>query len=164
MAIHSGDIGPSRAVAEKYLSKETEPFINSYINNRLTRYEAIISQIQSANIQIHETYIIALLLWDQELFFEFHEWLEQKWLNSKGAEKIKSQALIRAACTYIHLEHGRNEGAKKTASKAMANLIRHKELVPAFFNVELLVAKLKALDPVPPKLGATEFIAKIATN
>jgi hypothetical protein len=159
-AIHSGDIGSSYAVAEKYVSEGTEPFINSYINNRIMRYKAIVSQIQTANIQIHETYIIALLLWDQELFFEVHEWLEKKWRNSQGTEKIISQALIRAAGTYMHLECGRHVGAKKMASKAVAALIRHKESI-SVFNVELLIAKLKALDPVPPKFGATRLPAKI---
>jgi hypothetical protein len=158
-AIHSGDIGLSYAIAEKYMSVSIEPFIKSYINNRIMRYKAIFTQIQTANIQIHETYIIALLLWDQELFFEVHEWLEKKWRNSQGAEKIILQALIRAAGTYMHLECGRHMGAKKMASKAVASLSRYKESIPVF-NVELLIAKLKALDPVPPKLGATRLPEK----
>jgi hypothetical protein len=113
---------------------------------------------------MHESLIIALLLWDQKLFFEFHEWLEQKWHNSQGTEKIIFQALIRAAGTYIHLEHGKIAGARKMASRAVTNLIRYKESIPIFFNVELLVAKLKALDPVPPKLGANRLLAKKTVN
>ena len=157
--IHSGDIGSSYTVAEKYMSKGIEPFINNYINNRIMRYKVIVTQIQTANIQIHETYIIALLLWDQELFFEVHEWLEIKWRNSQGTEKIILQALIRAAGTYMHLECDRHMGAKKMASKAVETLIRYKESIPVF-NVELLIEKLKALDPVPPKLGATRLLVK----
>ena len=154
--IHCGNVGPSYALAEQYLSEHAEPFINSYINSRIRCYEAIITQIRSANIQVHETYIIALLLWDQELFFEVHEWLENKWHDSEGTEKMILQALIRAAGTYLHLEYGRNEGAKKMAAKAVASLIRYKAFVPVFFNLEVLVAKLKAVDPVPPKLGAAQ--------
>ena len=157
--IHSGNIGSSYTVAEKYMSGAIEPFINNYINNRIMRYKVIVTQIQTANIQVHEAYIIALLLWDQELFFEVHEWLEKKWRISQGAEKIILQALIRAAGTYMNLECGRHVGAKKMASKAVENLIHYKESIPVF-NVELLISKLKALDPVPPKLGATGLLAK----
>lgn len=157
--IHNGDIGSSYTIAEKYMSEGSEPFIKSYINNRIMRYKVIVTQIQTANIQIHETYIIAVLLWDQELFFEVHEWLEKKWRNNQGAEKIVLQALIRAAGTYMHLECGRHVGAKKLASKAVTTLIHYKESIPVF-NVELLIAKLKALDPVPPKLGAKRLPGK----
>ena len=59
----------------------------------------------------------------------------------------------------MHLERGRHGRAKKMASKAVATLIRHKESI-SVFNVELLIAKLKALDPVPPKFGATPLPAK----
>ena len=47
-AIHSGDIGSPYAVAEKYVSEGAEPFINSYINNRIMRYKAIVAQIRTA--------------------------------------------------------------------------------------------------------------------
>jgi hypothetical protein len=156
-AIHGIDIGSPYAVAEKYGSESAEPFINRYIDNRITRYKTVINQIRSANIQTHDTFIIAILLWDQGLFFEVHEWLETKWRDSQGTEKMISQALIRAAGAYIHLEHGRNAGARKMASKAVASLIRYKASVPPYLNVELLVAKLKTLDPIPPKLGATRL-------
>jgi uncharacterized protein len=159
-AIHSCDIGPSYAVGEKYMSEGVEPYITGYINSRIMRYKTVVNQIRTANIQLHETYIIALLLWDQELFFEVHEWLEKKWRSSKGAEKIISQALIRAAGTYMHLEYERNLSAKKMASKAVETLIRHKESVPEFLNAELLIAKLKALDPVPPKFGLPKHTPK----
>jgi hypothetical protein len=67
--------------------------------------------------------------------------------------------LIRAAGTYMHLECGRHMGARKMSSKAVETLIRYKESIPVF-NVELLIAKLKTLDPVPPKLGATRLPEK----
>jgi len=158
-AICNGDIGSSYTVAEKYMSEGIEPFIKSYIDNRIMRYKAIFSQIQTANIQNHETYIIAILLWDQELFFEVHEWLEKKWRNSQGAEKVILQTLIRAAGTYMHLECGRDMGAKKMASKAVDTLIQYKESIPVF-SVELLISKLKSLDPVPPKFGTNRLPEK----
>jgi hypothetical protein len=158
-AIHSQDIGPSMTAARKYVAEGVEPFIIGYIENRLTRYRTIITQIRSAHIPIRDTFIIALLLWDQELFFEVHEWLERKWLDSKGAEKMVLQALIRAAGVYVHLEHGKNAAARKMASKAVAGLTHHRALVPLCVNVDVLVDKLEELDPVPPKLGASKVRA-----
>lgn len=163
-SIHNMDIGPSYAVAEQYSSKDVEQLVKNYINDRITRYKTIINQIRSADIEIHETYLIAVLIWDQELFFEVHEWLEKKWHSSKGTEKIIAQSLIRAAGTYIHLEHGKKAAAGKMASKAAEGLTSHKESVPLFIDAEVLVAKLNALDPVPPKLGAERFVAKKRNN
>jgi uncharacterized protein len=159
-AIDSQDIGPANIVARKYGTEDVEPFIDRYIHDRLTRYKTIIDQIRSAHLQGHDTFRVALLLWDQELFFEVHEWLEKTWRAGKGAEKMISQALIRAAGVYIHLEHGRTASARKMALKAAAGLTRYKALAPSCFNVERLIDKLKALDPVPPKFGALRSAEK----
>ncbi|MBU0991155.1 MAG: DUF309 domain-containing protein [Proteobacteria bacterium] len=155
--IYSGAIAPSQAAAEKYLSQGVEPYIRSYIHNRIVRYTTVLSQIQSAKVETTEIYAIAVLLWDQELFFEVHEWLEEKWHKSMGAEKFVLQALIRAAGTYIHFEYGRKTGGEKMAKKAVSGLISHKTSVPEFFNIDLLIAKLSAFDPIPPKLGAASW-------
>ena len=159
-AIHSRDLAPSYAVAKKYAQEGAEQSIKEYISNRIERYSVIITQMQSANIAEDETYFIVLLLWDKELFFEIHEWLEPKCLKAIGTEKSILQALIRAAGTYILLEYGRDEGAKKMAAKAVAALLQHTKLLPDFLNSELLIAKLKAVDPIPPKLGAQQLISK----
>ena len=159
-AIAGRNIGPSAIVARKYGSEDAEPFIDRYIHDRLMRYQTIMDQIRSAHLQKNDTFMIALLLWDQELFFEVHEWLETKWRADKSAEKMISQALIRAAGVYVHLEHGRTDGARKMALKAVAGLTRYKGLAPSYFNVELLIEKLKTLDPVPPKLGALRLAVK----
>jgi len=154
MAIINGaDIGVLSSVVEKYTAGNIEPFRRDYMDDRLARYRTVLEQIKSSGIQTAETYGIALLLWDQELFFEVHEWLEKKWLSADGTEKIILQALIRAAGTYVHLEHGRREGARKMASKAVITLVQYKAMVPSAFTVEVLIAKLAALDPVPPKFG-----------
>jgi hypothetical protein len=153
-SIHKGQIGPSQAVAEQLRPDHAEPVIGHYIDDRITRYQAVIAQIRSVNIPVDDTYAIALLLWDQGLFFEVHEWVEAKWLQSSGAEKRVLQAVILAAGTYVHLEAGCPEKAKKIAAKALPPLIQHKALVPGFFNVDVLIASLESVNPVPPKLGA----------
>ena len=159
-SIRDGDIRPARAVEEKYASLVIDQSIKDYIESRITRYQTVISQIQAANIRLGETYSIALLLWDQGLFFETHEWLEEKWLTAQGREKKIFQTLIWAAGTYVLLEYGRNAGARKTASKAVAALVKYQKFIPGFINTDLLISKLKAFDPVPPKLGADRFETK----
>lgn len=151
--IHTADSDKLSPVVERYKTLDLEPCMSDYLNDRLTRYHRVFKQIKSAGMSPDETYAIAVLLWNQELFFEVHEWLEEKWLKAIGTEKVVVQALIRAAGTYVHLEHGRREGAKKMALKAVASLLQHQTTVPPVFNVESLVAKLTGLDPVPPKFG-----------
>jgi hypothetical protein len=154
MAILAGTGGGMlSSIAESYTSGNIEPFMRDYIDDRLSRYQTVFNQIRVAKIPRDETYGIALLLWDEELFFEVHEWLEKRWLVAHGTDKDILQALIRAAGTYVHLKHGRLEGANKMAVRAVETLLQHKEMVPSIFNVEVLVAKLTALDPVPPKFG-----------
>ncbi len=153
-SIHAGNTGPSRTAAGKYASEDPEPFINDYIDIRVTCYESVLHHIQSKGIRIDETYRIAVLLWDQELFFEVHEWLEEKWHTANGVEKKVMQALIRAAGTYVHLSLGRLDSAKKIAQKALAGLVEHKASVPVDIDVERLIEKLQALDPIPPQLGS----------
>jgi hypothetical protein len=46
------------------------------------------------------------------------------------------------------------------ASKAAASLTRYKSFVPPFLNIDLLLSKLKTLDPAPPKLGVSDLSAK----
>lgn len=151
--IIKADLNLLSPVIEKYSIRDIEPFMREYIDDRQTRYRTVFHQIKPSGIQTDETNAIALLLWNQELFFEFHEWLEKKWLKAGGTEKIILQALIRAAGTYAHLAHGRKEGAKKMAAKAVDSLIQYKSMVPSVFEVEVLITKLAALDPTPPKFG-----------
>ncbi|MBC8316904.1 MAG: DUF309 domain-containing protein [Desulfobulbaceae bacterium] len=157
-AIKQKDLAPSSAVVKKYDPKGTEHCISSYLHARIRRYSNIIKEIQSSNIPSDDTYVITLLLWNQELFFEVHEWLEPRWLKATGTEKNILQALIRAAGTYILLEYDRTAGAEKMAAKAAATLFEHKESIPPLFDIELLISRLQALDPVAPKFKTAGLI------
>lgn len=151
-AIQRDTLKPARKASDKLRQESSGTIAEHYINDRLSRYQTVITQLRSVKITHGRLHAIALLLWDQELFFEVHEWLEKSWLRSKGPEKVLLQALIRAAGTYAHLEKGRNEGARKMSSKAIPALIEHKTLLPVFFDIAQLIESLKTLDPVPPKL------------
>ncbi|MCP3926979.1 MAG: DUF309 domain-containing protein [Desulfobacterales bacterium] len=63
--------------------------------------------------------IVCIFLWNQNLFFEFHEWIEVKWLVQKGDKRKALQALILAAVVYEQLEYNRPISAKKLAKGSL---------------------------------------------
>lgn len=146
-----GKSGGLDAVLARYRQGGVPPFASDYLNDRLARYRTVLGQIEASGTQADDTYAIARLLWNEELFFEVHEWLEAAWMKATGTDRLILQALIRAAGTYVHLRHGRPAGARKMADKAVTTLLRYKSLVPQAFPVEELVARLATLDPLPPK-------------
>ena len=149
--INQRDMASVVEVKEKYKLQEMAPFTVDYMDDRLIRYQRVVSDIESHGIPIEDTYRIACRIWNQALFFEFHEWLEQSWHRTAGFEKQVLQALIRSAGVYLLLEYNRNNGAKKMAVKAAASLRKLRMFVPESFDVLRLIDKLSVLDPVPPK-------------
>lgn len=143
---------PVHAAAENFFNKDIEEWHRDYVKERLARYENALHTI--ADEKIVAVLEKALVLWDLELFFEVHEILEHAWLSAQGLDKLILQAMIRAAGVYIHLDHGNSKGAQKMAARAVATLSANREFVSRFFDIDLLLDKLRLLDPVPPKLGA----------
>ena len=148
-ALSTGDIKPIMKTAEYFINLDLKPFMREYIENRLKLYSVIVQQGDSSQKPTQN--MIALTLWNNEFFFEFHELLEKEWMRSTGAEKKALQALIRAAGTYMLLESSRINGAMKMALKAIDGLQQYKNMIPACFDAELLIEKLAALDSNPPK-------------
>lgn len=146
------DMGVLLPIAEGYRQRGLAPHQQEYIDDRLSRYRTVLQQMETEAIGKEEIYAVARLLWNQGLFFEVHEWLEHHWLTAVDPDKAIFQALIRAAGTYVHLEHGRLIGARKMAARAVEALTRHQALIPPAFPVAELIVKLSALDPLPPKL------------
>ncbi len=122
----------------------------SYILDHLERYRKCLAIF----IRQPETTLLqkSLILWDNELFFEVHEILEKLWMEAQGREKIALQGLIRAAGVYILMRGGSRKGMEKMAAKAVKALEENLDVFPDFPSPHRLLAKLKALDPHPPKL------------
>ena len=150
-SIKTGDISPVVDVVEKYKSQDVESFMNDYMGNRLRLYQRVLSEISSQNIPLEDTYRIACCIWNQALFFEFHEWLEHQWHVTYGPEKELIQALIRSAGVYLLLESGRKKGAQKMAVKAVAGLRKTRAYAPGFFDITRLIDSISEFDPLPPK-------------
>ena len=150
-AIQQGNMNPVRDTAQALQGKAAKPFMQAYIKQRLSRYQEVFDDRISGKPLAGETYRIACSMWNRSLFFEFHEWLEHSWHQAAGREKQMLQALIRSAGAYLLLEAGRMNGAQKLAAKAVAGLRQIRSLIPAEFDVDLLIRKLTALDPPPPR-------------
>lgn len=155
-SIKAQDLSPSLQVADRYLNTLSSQVVVDYIHDRIARYRAVLRPVKDGRLSVDDVFDIAVALWDQHLFFEFHEWLEAAWTRSRDAQKKLLQALIRAAGVYVHFENGNRTAARKLAAKALDGLRRYGDVAPACMAIERLKAKLAKLDPAPPKIGIHE--------
>ena len=145
------DLTPAQEIANKYLTTDLQPLYRQYIDDRMKRYSRVLQSISSTHST--DAFSRALILWDEELFFEVHELLEHAWLHSAGGvDKLILQAMIRAAGMYVQLDRDNLKGAASMAAKAVEVLECNRSEVPDLFDLDLLLNKLKDVDPVPPKL------------
>lgn len=141
---------PVRRTAGFFLGDPLPVCVKDYINRRLVAYEEVLADVRERRLD--DPLAVTLAIWDRRLFFETHEFLEQYWMTASGDEKMLFQAIIRAAGAYVHLEQGNLTGAKRMAAKAVAMLEVHQDRLAPYADPQLLLAKLRALDPIPPRL------------
>lgn len=144
-ALHKGDQTPvAQAVSDLGRKKLPDP-AQSYIKARYERYTAVLSQISSNPLLGGDIYAIASLLWDEALFFECHEWLEQNYRAVQGQEKKILQAMIRTAGTFELLAYNRKKAAVSVAAKALAVLDLHFLQVPESFDIQPKMVRLRTV-------------------
>ena len=144
------DLTPVQEIADTYFTSDLQPIHRQYIDDRMERYARVLQSISSSHLT--DAFSRAMVLWDEELFFEMHEILEHAWLHATGASKLILQAMIRASGMYIQLDRYNIKGATSMAAKAVEALECNRSEVPDIFDLDLLLSKLKDVDPVPPKL------------
>ncbi len=144
---------PVRRAARLFLNDPLPLCVRRYIDHRLAAYAKVLANVRDH--QLDHPLEIAFAIWDQHLFFETHEYLEPHWMTADGEEKKLLQAIIRAAGAYVHLEQGNLTGAKRIAAKAVAVLALHQDQLAPYADPQLLLAKLRSLDPAPPMLTGT---------
>ena len=144
------DLAPVKELASRLLSGAPTSLHQDYINDHLHRFQAVKETIRDQGID--DDLQRALVLWDNELFFETHEVLERLWMKAEGTEKLILQALIRAAGYFIHLGMGNLVGAEKMAGKAYETLSRYRREVPPINGLALLLECLRDRQTTPPKL------------
>jgi predicted metal-dependent hydrolase len=80
---------------------------------------------------------------NQQLFFECHETLEELWLEERGEDRVFYQGLIQVAAGYYKLQQGVPVGAIKLWRTGIDKLT---PFGPVFFgvNVESLIGSVRA--------------------
>jgi hypothetical protein len=64
----------------------------------------------------------AIVLWNEQLFFEVHEVLEEVWRNATGDTRTALQGLIQIAVAFHHLAYGNRRGARTLLAEGRTRL------------------------------------------
>jgi hypothetical protein len=139
-----------QAVAEKWLAGKPAAGYLNYIQDRLLRYDRVLEQITATLLD--EALLQSLVIWNNGLFFEFHDHLERIWQQTTGDEHQALKGLIKAAGVYIHLDHNRQQAAKSLSIKSLNLIHRYSHCLTFITNLNVLIKKLENLDPVSPTL------------
>lgn len=149
-ALDAGDPAPIEAAAAPFRQRsDLTAEQAAYLETRLSCYRSLLAQALPAA----DPDWTALLCWDHELFFEFHELLERRWMKAAGPEKEILQGLIRAAGTFVHRQSGHTVGAAKMAARARKTIEKHRNRLPPGFAAEALLASLADPANPPPRFG-----------
>jgi hypothetical protein len=152
-ALANGKPDPVLETAGKYRARlDQDPELKDYLEARMACYLVVLEESGREGGKDPDRQ--ALALWNHELFFEFHELLEKRWLGATGLHKLVLQALIRAAGTYIHRRYGRRKGAEKMAARAREIIDQHRRELPDGFEAGILLAALADPAAPPPRFGA----------
>lgn len=151
-ALNQRVLAPVRRAVDGLLEQSLPAYVADYIRRRWEAYNGIFTDVTGRDLK--DPLDIAFCIWDRHLFFETHEFLEPYWMRAVGEEKKLLQALIRAAGTYVHLEQGNLKSADRIALKAIQGLQPHRARLAVHTDPDLLLDKLRRLDPLPPKLSS----------
>ena len=147
----ANDAAEYLAAARKWSKKRVSLLYADYIDDRLRRYGRVFSAIREEGID--DPLQQALVIWNQGLFFEFHDQLETLWQAATGDQRLALKGLIKAAGVYIHLEQHHRPAAESLAMKSYQLLRQYPHCLTFIANYETLLEKLKSGDPNPPHLN-----------
>ncbi|MGD8740038.1 MAG: DUF309 domain-containing protein [Desulfobacterales bacterium] len=137
-------------VARKWREQNLSALHADYIGDRLLRYQHVFNAFQAGGM--NDPLQQAVIIWNQRLFFEFHDYLEPHWKAATGDQRQVLKGLIKAAGVYIHLEQHHRQAAKSLAMKSYQLLRKYAHCLAFIANHETLLDKLESGDPVPPRL------------
>ncbi len=143
--------------ARRWREQNLASVYTAYIDARLLSYQRVFDTIRRD--AINDPLQQALLIWNQGLFFEFHDHLEAIWKAESGDKRQALKGLIKAAGVYVHLEQDHQQAAESLAMKAHALLQQYRHCLSFIANTQALLDKLKSGQPDPPRLEMTSFDA-----
>lgn len=150
-SIRSNSMDPFLETKAAWTAAPATPEIQSYIKKRRTHLTTILNQLAESQ-DFEGQHSIPVILWNLQLFFEFHEWMEEIWTSQTKAQKKASQALIIAAVVYEHLTYHRTESAKRLAKKAVNLFEAYGGSVPDWADPPIFCRHLTNLNLAPPVL------------
>jgi len=139
------------AAARRWRENKLSSLYADYIDDRLRRYGRVFRAMREEGID--DPLQQALVIWNQGLFFEFHDQLETIWQAAAGDQRQALKGLIKAAGVYIHLEQHHRQAAESLAMKSYQLLRKYPHCLTFIANYEALLEKLKSGDPAPPHLN-----------
>jgi hypothetical protein len=137
-------------LSRQWLAKEPGLLYNEYIQHRLQSYDFVFDFIRHNHID--SARLQALTLWNQRLFFEVHDLLEDIWHKTEGDEYQAIKGLIQAAGVYVHMESNHREAVKRLAAKSVVLIRNYAHRLGFISNLSALINALETCDPVPPVL------------
>src|SRR6266853_4688949 len=120
-----------------------------------TRIASVIAQFQGRSLDPH--YLAYFECFNQQLFYEAHEVLEQLWLPARhGPEGAFYKGLIQLAGAFVHLQKGRFQPAAALFKLAKDNLQTYGPM-----HLQLNIsAVLRLIESWHNKITAAEFQVK----
>lgn len=139
-----------RDEADRWLASEPPEALVEYIQDRRRRYDRVLEQIKAGTVD--ESLLQSLLLWNNGLFFEFHDHLEGIWKQATGDNRQALKGLIKAAGVYIHHEFNHRQAAANLAAKSYSLIRQYSHCLAFIENLDMLLRALKKPDSSPPRL------------
>lgn len=121
-----------------------------YVSNRLAKYQRVVVLLKSCSSD--HMNCATICLWNSDLFFECHEYLEYYWLKAVGDKRVAIQALIKSAGAFVHRSLGREVPARRLSEKALLLVESSRKRLSFIENLEDLVVALKNHGAAAPKL------------
>jgi hypothetical protein len=142
-------------IAQNWRVQNVSSLYADYIDDRLRRYENVFDAVQTGGI--NDPLQQASVIWNQGLFFEFHDLLESLWQAAKGDQRQALKGLIKAAGVYIHLEQQHHQAAQSLAMKSYYLLRQYPHCLSFIANYKTLLESLKNFKPTAPRLEIASF-------
>ncbi len=144
-SIQQRTLRPFQSALDTYPNQLDKSPTGIYIENRHQVLKKMLNQIESTEACIMDDFSILMLLWDHQLYYEFHEWVEEIWLTAKGDFKKALQALIFVSVAFEQHLYNRNDPAKRLALKAIDRLNKHKFFLPNSIKASIFIDALKKI-------------------
>lgn len=145
-----GQQGTLSDATTRWSDNVSDPVYQNYLQDRKTRYQQILIQIDTQGITDvgHQ----AVVLWNAGLFFELHELLETIWQSAREPLNSALKGLIQAAGAYVHVQHGNLKAARTLATRAQKHLKASGDALTFIGNLDQLIAGLQEPEKMPPEL------------